>query len=71
MATLTMLILILVRPLLGDSPPVTVRYLAMYAPLFTGLTFGWRVRHVGKSRDLSLGRAFKAAVRFQSGSENS
>ena len=61
MATLTMLTLIMGRPMFGEDPSMTVRYLAVYAPLITGIGFGLRVRHFGKRRGLRLVSAVKAA----------
>ncbi|MEE2786869.1 MAG: hypothetical protein VX589_05985 [Myxococcota bacterium] len=71
MVTLTMVGLILIRPLLGHPPSMPVRYAAMYAPLITGIPFGLRVRRFGKAHGLKLGSALRSALGFGGRSANS
>ena len=63
-AILSMLLLILARPLLGAQPGMLVRRLAMLAPLILGVPFGLRVAWVGMKYDLKLGTALKRAFSF-------
>ena len=61
-AVLTMLLLVFLRPYLGAEESMTVRRLAMYAPLVTGLLYGLRVAYVGMSEEIKLGSALKRAL---------
>ena len=64
MAVLTMLTLVVFRPLLGEQPSTIVRGLAMYAPLITGIPFGLRLIWLGRMRGYGLGKAIKTGLMF-------
>lgn len=55
-ATLSMVLLTLVRPLLGELGEGG-RRLAMFAPLIVGVVFGLRVAWIGQKEHATLGRA--------------
>ena len=58
----TMVLLVVFRPYLNAEGSESMRSLAMYAPLLTGLPYGLRVAYVGRSHELRLGAALKKAL---------
>lgn len=60
-AALTMLVLIFVRPLVGDAPRAVLMAL-MVAPLVTGVLYGLRVARVGLREGLRLGAALRRGI---------
>ncbi|MCB9529564.1 MAG: hypothetical protein H6701_14450 [Myxococcales bacterium] len=61
-AAISMLLLIVLRPMLmADSPPAVLR-LAMFTPVVLGAVYGGRVAWFGMRRGLGLGAALKTAL---------
>ena len=58
----TMVLLVVFRPFLQAEDSESVRALAMYAPLITGLPYGLRVAYVGRRYELRMIAALKRAV---------
>jgi apolipoprotein N-acyltransferase len=60
-AALTMLVLVFIRPLIGE-PAYALRLVLMLSPLIVGVLYGLRVAVVGMRLKLRLGQALKRGL---------